>query len=134
MCGGPRSILIGTVVVDAVLPALSIAVPEIDWAPSDESTWSGGQVATPDPEALHVKCTVTGAVYQPLAFGDEPKLEVMVGGVRSMLMPAGVAVPTLPARSAACPDTERLVPSDESVIGDVNVPGATPDNASLAAN
>ena len=50
-----------------------------------------------------------------------------------MLIPPRIPVPTLPARSVACPVADRFAPSAASVCGGLSVPGATPDNASAAA-
>src|SRR5947199_242358 len=40
MTGGPKSILMGSLVTDAVLPALSVAVPRSVWLPSVATTAS----------------------------------------------------------------------------------------------
>ncbi len=56
----------------ALLPALSVQVPDPDWlAPSLESTVSVGGLpaASPERESAQVKLTVTFVLFQPLAFG-----------------------------------------------------------------
>ena len=44
-------------------------------------------IATPDSASEHVKATVTGPEYQPLALGFVVGAAVIVGGVMSMLRP-----------------------------------------------
>src|SRR2546427_3308833 len=51
--GGPKSILIASLVADAVFPALSVTVPMTVLMPSAVVTWSDGQVSTPDPGSTH---------------------------------------------------------------------------------
>src|SRR5262245_29498577 len=122
-------------VTDAVLPARSVVVPVTVWsAPFVETIRSGGQVLTPDSASPHVKCAVTGPVFQPAAFGGGVSATPIVGGTRSMLMPLTVAVPTLPARSTACPVADWPAPFDERVFGCERLPGATPDRPSVAVN
>src|SRR2546426_208101 len=77
--GGPKSILIASLVADAVFPALSVTVPMTVLMPSAVVTWSDGQVSTPDPGSTHVKWAVTGPLYQPFAFGDGVSVTRMTG-------------------------------------------------------
>src|SRR5882672_2148540 len=56
----------------------------------------------------------------------------MVGGVRSILIPARVIERTLLARSVACPDAERPVPSTSKVTGGVTASGRIPERESVA--
>src|SRR5438552_6797196 len=49
-----------------------------------------------------------------------------------MLIPLSVNMPTLPARSVACPLALLFAPSVDSVTGPLSDPGATPDSASTA--
>src|SRR5262245_6850614 len=122
-------------VIDRALPARSIAEPLTVWlGPSLLTIWSGGHVATLEPESEHEKCAVTGVLFHPLAFAPGASVASSVGATVSMLIPFRVAAPTFPAKSLACPVADRLVPSVERITGDVSVPGATPDNASTAVN
>src|SRR6266852_1573700 len=80
--GGVRSMLMPETVALAVLPALSVAVPVAVWpAPSPERVTGPVTLATPDCPPMAVKLTVTGALYQPLAFGGRSGAPVMVSGV-----------------------------------------------------
>src|SRR2546425_216895 len=79
--GGPRSILIGSLVTDAVFPALSVTVPLTVWMPSAVVTWSAGQFPTPDPASTHLNCAVTGPLYQPFPFGDGVSVTRITGRV-----------------------------------------------------
>src|SRR5262245_16092936 len=97
-------------------------------------TWSTGHAATPDPVSLQVKWTVTGVLFQLLAFGAGLVVAVMVGLIWSILMPRRMTEPTLPARSVACPAAERSVPSVVRRIGAVTPPGDRPERASVATN
>src|SRR5205823_1011410 len=63
-------------------------------------TPSGGHV-TPGALSEHVKWTVTGALYQPFAFGDVVAEPTMVGGVLSTTVTSCSAVAVLCAASIA---------------------------------
>lgn len=75
-------------VIEAVaeFPALSYAVPKTVWTPSDVTVMGDGHEATPEPESLHSKLTVTAVEFQPFASGDGLTLAVIKGGVLSMFM------------------------------------------------
>ena len=59
----------------------------------------------PDPASVHVKCAVTGPLFQPFAFGAGVSETVIVGGPRSMLKASLVTAAVLPALSVAEPLT-----------------------------
>src|SRR6266567_546385 len=82
------------------------------------------QEATPDRLSPHMKCTVTSALYQLLAFGSRSGAALMVGGVLSMLTVA-TSVAVLPALSTALPCTGWFWPSVVTVCGVVQL--AMPD-------
>src|SRR5207244_13296564 len=94
MVGAVTSTLTCIIDVDALLPALSIALPAMVWfAPSPIST-GGVQLATPDSESPQVKVTVglpVATLYQPVTAGlPGVMVRVIVGFVLSMLMPLTV--------------------------------------------
>src|SRR5437763_5981065 len=101
------SMLMPVTVTPALLPALSMAVPVTLWlAPLPVSVTSGWQPAMPDPGvpaamagSLQVKCTVTGPLYQPPAFGAVVGAPVIVGAVLSILTWRLLATSPLPALS-----------------------------------
>src|SRR5919202_4883657 len=115
MAGLSVSMLIGLTVVVATLSALSVAVPLTDWlAPLVLSVTplltavapvpvTPVQVWIPDctaPASAQVNFTVTGALYQPLAFGPVVAAPVMVGAVLSSLT-VSASLPRLVATSSA---------------------------------
>src|SRR5213592_1102211 len=108
MVGAVTSTLTCIIDGDALLPALSIALPAMVWfAPSPTST-GGVQLATPDSESPHVKVTVglpVATLYQPVTAGLPGVMtRVIVGLVLSMLMPLTVeASAALPALSVQLP-------------------------------
>jgi hypothetical protein len=105
MEGRLNSRLIAGVVTVAVLPALSVTVPETVWlAPLAESTTGDGQFATPDNESAQAKVTVTFVVFQPSAFGAGEGVAVIVGAVSSMFSVA-VTEAVSPALLTAVPVT-----------------------------
>src|SRR5437870_2880125 len=94
MVGAVTSTLTCIIDVDALLPALSIALPAMVWfAPSPTST-GGVQLATPDSESPQVKVTVglpVAMLYQPVTAGlPGVMVRVIVGFVLSMLIPLTV--------------------------------------------
>ena len=112
MVGGVRSMLNGGLVADAVFPARSVAVPVTVWfAPSVETVWSVGQIATPEPASSHAKRTVTGLLTQPFAFGGGLSAKLMLGAVRSIPNDVLVTDAVLPAVSVAVPLTVKFDPS-----------------------
>ena len=71
--GGVLSTDTEVVLAVVELPTLSKPVPVTGCeAPSVETTWSPGQLATPDAASPQVKLTVTSVLFQPfeLAAGD----------------------------------------------------------------
>ena len=68
----------------AVLPALSVAVPDTicSW-PSVLTRREGGQDAMPDPASLHVKPTCTSERFHPALLAAGEAAAVIVGGVVS---------------------------------------------------
>jgi hypothetical protein len=86
MTGGVWSIF-RLVVVLALFPALSKAVPKVGWFdPSDETVTGDGHTATPDNVSAQLKLTVTAELFHPAAFGAGFWLAAMVGGVLSILI------------------------------------------------
>src|SRR2546428_632759 len=79
--------------------SLRVRAQRLRSAPSP-STSSGGHV-TPGALSEHVKWTVTGALYQPFAFGDVVAEPMMVGGVLSTTVTSCSAVAVLCAGSIA---------------------------------
>ncbi len=63
-----------------------------------------GQVHAVDNVSLQVKRIVTGPLYQPLALGAESAAPVIIGAVKSTLMPPIEVSAVLPALSAALPE------------------------------
>ena len=96
--GATVSTLMPLTVVVALLPALSTAVPVALFAPWAARVASGWQLATPLTASAQSKCTVTGALYQPAAFGLVVALPVMVGAdlsTRTVTVPAVSELPAL---------------------------------------
>src|SRR2546421_1868060 len=94
MVGAVTSTLTCIIDVDALFPALSIAVPAMVWfAPSPTNTGSV-QLANPDSESPQVKVTVglpVATLYQPVTAGlPGVMVSTIVGLVLSMLMPITV--------------------------------------------
>src|SRR5262249_37490859 len=68
--GAVTSMPNAALVTEAVLPALSVAVPTtVCAAPSALTIRSGGHDKTPESGSVHVKCAVTGPLTKPAAFG-----------------------------------------------------------------
>src|SRR5947209_18973673 len=85
----------------AVFPALSTAVPAMDWlAPSTSTGTGAGQVAIPESASLHAKVTVIAVLFHPAALGAGVTVPVITGGVRSIFT-VRVVVEVLPAASVA---------------------------------
>src|SRR5438067_1789906 len=120
-------------VAEAVLPALSLAVPVTDCAaPSLLRVVGPAQLATAESASAQVKLTVTSLLFQPAAFAAGEAAPVIVGGVLSMLMPLTVAEAVFPAVSVQLPLADCAAPSVPRVIGAVSV--ATPEVASVQLN
>jgi hypothetical protein len=83
----------------------------------------------PDRLSEQVKLTVTFEAFQPFPFGPGVALAVMLGSVRSMLIPAAVTEELFPALSTAVPLADWPAPCELSVIGAVHE--AMPDSPSL---
>src|SRR5437867_7029136 len=123
MVGAVTSTLTCIIDVDALLPALSIALPAMVWfAPSPTST-GGVQLATPDSESPQVKVTVglpVAMLYQPVTAGlPGVMVRVIVGFVLSMLIPLTVEESAVfPALSVQLPVlvTNWPAPSPLSVV------------------
>ena len=83
--GGVRSMLMPLMLAVATLPALSVQVPVADCpAPWLLSVVGPLTEAAPDSESEHAKVTVTGLLFQPLAFGPGLAEPVTVGLVLSI--------------------------------------------------
>jgi len=106
--------------VDAVFPALSVAVPlKTSLAPA-VVTWIGaGQEAIPEPASAQAKVTVTGSVRTPLLPPDDDAADAtMEGDVLSRLTVTDVLEVALPpATSTAVPVITCPAPSLVTVIG-----------------
>src|SRR5262245_61502620 len=73
-----------TAVALAEFPALSVAVPLMDWpAPSVDTITGEGHVAMPAPLSVQVNVTVTLVLFQPAVFGDGAAVAVITGGALS---------------------------------------------------
>src|SRR3954466_15699507 len=94
-----------TIEVVALLPAGSLREPATVATPSAVTCTLSGHapVAKPDSASVHVKCTVTGPLFQPFAFGSVSSDALIVGAVWSMLIPETVVDAGLPAASVAEP-------------------------------
>src|SRR5437868_4896576 len=69
---------------DAVLPARSTAVPTMFCAnPSCVTITGSGHDATPERSSAHVKVTVTGPLFHPVASAPGAADALIVGGVVS---------------------------------------------------
>src|SRR5712691_11549866 len=129
--GGVRSMLIVTL-AEAVLPALSTAVPLTVWlAPSVPTTTVAGQVSIPERTSVHVNPALTGVLFQPLPLGAGEPAPVIAGGALSMLS-VTLAEAILPALSTAVPVTTCPAPSVATVTGPVQL--AMPEVASAQVN
>ncbi len=127
MVGGVRSMLMLLSVALAKFPALSRQFPVTDCPAPSPRVVGNELLETPDKGSEQAKLTVTWALFHPLlpARGD---LElVIMGGVRSILIPPSVVLTEFPARSVQFPVTDWPAPSPR-VVGDEAL--ETPDNAS----
>src|SRR5688500_6003715 len=104
----PVMVMVGAVLssltvrlAEAQVPATSQAVPGTVVVPSALSVVGLVQVAIPEPPVLsvHVKLTVTSALFQPAALAAGLWLGVIVGAVRSIFTCAVFAASALPALS-----------------------------------
>src|SRR5436309_5637665 len=102
MVGAVLSILI-VVLVEAMFPALSTAVPAAIWfAPSPFSRAGAVHVAMPERRSRQLKVTVTAELFHPKALARGVGLAEIVGTVLSRLMVTN-AEAVFPARSVAVP-------------------------------
>jgi hypothetical protein len=93
-------------VVEAVLPALSAAVPLTDWsAPSSDTVARSEHEATPDVASEHENDTVATVLYQPLAFGAGDTDPEILGSVASRWMATDTGPAEPPALVAEHPYT-----------------------------
>src|SRR5882672_1128083 len=81
----------------------------------------------PDPTSAHVKCVVTGVLFQPVLLAGGEDVAVTTGGVLSMFRVTLVEA-VLPAPSTAVPVTTWPAPSAETTTGPVQL--AMPEMAS----
>src|SRR6185295_19135577 len=90
MTGAVLSMFSVTLAV-ALLPALSIAVPDTSWfAPSALTTMVAGQVAMPEPLSEQVNDTLTVVLFQPFKLAGGAASAVIVGGVVSAASSAAI--------------------------------------------
>src|SRR4051794_21064534 len=75
----------------------------------------------------------TSELFQPLALAAALRVAVVVGAVRSMLIPLTVVLALLPARSMAVPLTDWLAPSLLKVTSPVTLARPDPGLASVAS-
>ena len=66
-------------------------------------TGLGQDAANPETVSLHVKDTVTSALFQPLELAPREREALIVGAVLSMLIPVTEVDAELPAASTALP-------------------------------
>jgi len=83
---------------------------------------------TPDKASVHVKLAVTGPLFQPNEFGLGLLEPMMLGGVRSMLIPLTVVEAVFPALSVQVPVADCPDPELPSIVGLVT--DAMPDRES----
>src|SRR4051794_5088767 len=90
----------------AELPALSCAVPLVDWCWPSPRLRATGQSASPESVtwSAQLNVTVTSSLYQPFPLAARSGDAEIVGGLRSMLTVA-VSLAELPALSVAAPAT-----------------------------
>src|SRR5205807_779504 len=103
--------LIGGVVTEAALPAMSVAWALIFCAdPSVETVTGEGQIAMPDKLSEQKKLTITSVLFHPAALGAGAGLALITGGVPSRLTVAD-ALAVFPAWSVALPVMIWALPS-----------------------
>jgi hypothetical protein len=106
IAGCVRLMLTVSVTGALTVPATEVHVPVASWpAPVFDNEMGAVQPAIPEPLTLSVpeKVTVTGVLFQPLAFGGGVAVYEEMGWVKSMLMPLTISVPTSPARLVQVP-------------------------------
>ena len=109
---GAVASMLSVTLADALLPTLSVAVPVTTWlAPSAETVTGAGHVAIPDPPgSAQVNVTLTGVLFQPLAFGALSTVALIVGGVVSgWAAPASTIVSVSEVRGLLRSSTESLL-------------------------
>jgi|SRR5689334_8297757 len=96
-----ESCTLSVTLVEAVFPALSVAVPLNTWpAPAVLTVMGDGQLSVPESASLQVNVMVAGAVTTPFEPGSGETAAVMVGAVSSMLSVV-LALAVCPAASVA---------------------------------
>ena len=106
---------------DAVLPALSTAVPETTCpAPSVLTATGEGHAAIPEPPSEQVKLTVTGALFQPFVLGGADRVAVMPGELLSIFN-VTLVLAVFPALFTAMPETTWPAPSVLTTTGEGQV-------------
>src|SRR4051812_41567595 len=105
MVGAVLSMAIGLTVALALLPARSDTEAAAERAaPSSLTVLSAGQATMPERISLHTQCTITLALYQPLALAARSRAPAMVGFVLSTLIPVTAVAAVLSALSTAVPE------------------------------
>lgn len=83
--GAVLSILIFLTVIEAVFPALSVAVPVADWpSPSNGSDTGPEHESTSESESMQEKLTNTSELCHPAAFAAGLTVALIVGEVLSI--------------------------------------------------
>ncbi len=112
--------------VDAVFPALSVAVPlNTCPAPAVVTFMGAGQIAMPESPSVQVNVITAGAVTTPLAPGAGVTVAVMAGGVLSIFSVV-LALAVCPAASVTVALTIWFAPSSMTVCDAGHCSGGTP--------
>ena len=130
--GAVLSMLIPETVVDALLSAVSVAVPDAVWlAPSEDFVTGPVHDFTPDVPSVQLNVTTTLPLFHPFAFAAGVR-EPAIDGADLSTFTVTLPVALLPTRSLAVAVlvTPPVSVVTESVAG-VGAP-ATPDPASVA--
>jgi hypothetical protein len=132
--GATLSMLMPATVAEALLSALSVALPVTDWLAAEVDNVVGPlQLLMPDGLSLQVKDTVTSVLFQPLAFAAGLRLPVMVGPPLSSFTVTD-PFPTFPNLSVAAEVSvtpNAVVFAFSDWVAGVG-PLATPEPASVA--
>ena len=112
--------------VEAVFPALSVAVPLKVWpAPAVETVIGDGHIAVPESASVQVKVMVAGAVTTPPAPGAGVMAAEIVGAVSSIFRVV-LALAVCPAASVAVVVMTWFAPSSVTVFAVGHWTGGTP--------
>src|SRR6478672_11062294 len=126
ICSGGNGCRLNWMLVVAVLPAISVALPLKVWKPAVVTVMGAGQIAIPDRLSLQVNVTVAETAWIiPLASGAGETAAEMTGGVLSSLM-VRLALEVCAAASVTVPLTAWLAPSMETVCEAGHCSGGTP--------